>query len=124
VSDVHLFRAKNEAAHSPSAPSIKFDPSFSGADLNALLDAWKTEYLLLILPGGTVELGSRALERFVQVADDSGAGLLYSVLAVLVMSAVALLGSDRYGLIWGPVALAAGPVVYYAIGRKSLPMPS
>jgi hypothetical protein len=40
------------------------------------------------------------------------------------MSAVALLGSDRYGLIWGPVALAVGPLVYYAIGRKSLPMPS
>ncbi len=31
------------------------------------------------------------------------------------MSAVALLGSDRYGLIWGPVALAAGPLVYFAL---------
>jgi amino acid transporter len=39
-------------------------------------------------------------------------GLICAVLAVLVMSAVALLGSDRYGLRWGPVALAAGPVVY------------
>jgi amino acid transporter len=40
-------------------------------------------------------------------------GLIYSVVAVVIMSAVALLGSDRYGLIWGPVALAAGPVVYF-----------
>ena len=42
-------------------------------------------------------------------------GLFYCVIAVLIMSAVALLGSDRYGLIWGPVALAAGPVVYFAL---------
>ena len=43
------------------------------------------------------------------------AGLIYSVAAVLIMSAVALLGSDRYGLLWGPVALAVGPVVYFAL---------
>jgi amino acid transporter len=39
-------------------------------------------------------------------------GLICAVLAVIVMSAVALFGSDRYGLRWGPVALAAGPFVY------------
>jgi amino acid transporter len=42
-------------------------------------------------------------------------GLVGAVLAVIVMSAVALLGSDRYGLRWGPVALAAGPVVYWLV---------
>jgi amino acid transporter len=52
-------------------------------------------------------------------------GLMYSVIAVIVMSAVALLGSDRYGLIWGPVALAAGPVVYYLLrhSRSQSPNP-
>jgi amino acid transporter len=45
------------------------------------------------------------------------AGLMYSVVAVIIMSAVALLGSDRYGLIWGPVALAVGPVVYFGLRR-------
>ena len=44
-------------------------------------------------------------------------GLMYSVIAVVIMSAVALLGSDRYGLIWGPVALAVGPVVYFGLRR-------
>jgi hypothetical protein len=39
------------------------------------------------------------------------------VVAVLIMSAVALLGSDRYGLTWGPVALAVGPVVYWFLRR-------
>jgi len=43
------------------------------------------------------------------------AGLIYSVVAVVIMSALALVGSDPYGLIWGPVALAAGPVVYWAL---------
>jgi len=45
------------------------------------------------------------------------AGLMYSVVAVIIMSAVALLGSDRYGLIWGPVALGVGPVVYFGLRR-------
>ena len=36
---------------------------------------------------------------------------------MIVMSAVALLGSDKYGLRWGPMALAAGPVVYWIIRR-------
>ncbi len=47
-------------------------------------------------------------------------GLVYSVVAVVIMSAVALIGSDPYGLIWGPVALAAGPVVYFALRRRGM----
>jgi len=72
---------EKKANFSDSIEIIELDSSstaFSGAKLNALLAAWKTEYLLLVLPGGTVEFGARALERFVQAADDSGAGLLYS----------------------------------------------
>ena len=48
-------------------------------------------------------------------------GLVSAVIAVIIMSAVALLGSDRYGLRWGPVALAAGPVIYWLLkkSRKS-----
>jgi amino acid transporter len=45
-------------------------------------------------------------------------GLMYAVAAPIVMSAVAMLGSDRYGLIWGPVALAVGPVAYWVIRQK------
>jgi amino acid transporter len=45
-------------------------------------------------------------------------GLIAAVGAVLIMSAVALLGSDRYGLRWGPVALAAGPVLYWVVRRR------
>lgn len=45
-------------------------------------------------------------------------GLMYAVIAVMIMSAVALLGSDRYGLIWGPATLGLGPVVYWLLRRK------
>jgi amino acid transporter len=40
------------------------------------------------------------------------AGLLYVVVAPLIMSAVALLGSDRFSLRWGPVAILLGPALY------------
>jgi amino acid transporter len=45
-------------------------------------------------------------------------GLIYVVAAPLVMSLVALLGSDRYAAIGGAIALVLGPVVYAAIRRR------
>jgi amino acid transporter len=42
-------------------------------------------------------------------------GLLYVVSAPLVMAVVALLGSDKFSLLWGPMALAAGPVAYFIL---------
>lgn len=46
-------------------------------------------------------------------------GLAYVVGAPLVMSGVALLGSDRYGVRWGPVALLLGPIAYLIFRRRS-----
>jgi hypothetical protein len=51
---------------------------FGGRAIADLLDTVTTEYLLLMLPGEQVELGSRAIERFLAVAEDSDAGLVYS----------------------------------------------
>src|SRR5215831_17717827 len=66
----------------PSLPkdvkAVSVDAFFSGASIDSLIEAWRTDYLLLILPGGRVELGARAPERFVQVADDAGAAFVYS----------------------------------------------
>ena len=71
---------------SPSLPpsltedvrAVNVDAFFSCPAINSLIEAWRSDYLLLILPGGRVEFGARAPERFVQVADDSGAALVYS----------------------------------------------
>jgi amino acid transporter len=46
-------------------------------------------------------------------------GLVYVVGAPLVMSGVALLGSDRFALRWGPVALLLGPLAYLIIRPPS-----
>ena len=45
-------------------------------------------------------------------------GLLYAVLAPVLMSGLALLGSDAFGLKWGPVALLLGPLAYLVFRRK------
>jgi amino acid transporter len=45
-------------------------------------------------------------------------GLAYVVGAPLVMSGVALLGSDRYGVRWGPLALLLGPIAYLVFRRR------
>ncbi|MBS1792138.1 MAG: glycosyltransferase family 2 protein [Acidobacteria bacterium] len=58
--------------------TIKIDSAFSGPAIGTLLDRWKTDYLLLVLPGGKIELGARAVDRFVQVAADTRAGWLFS----------------------------------------------
>ncbi len=46
-----------------------------------------------------------------------GAGLLYVVIAPLVMSVVALVGSDPFARKWGPVPVLLGPVVYFVIRK-------
>ncbi len=45
-------------------------------------------------------------------------GLLYVVGAPILMSGVALLGSDRFALHWGPVALLLGPIAYLLIRHR------
>jgi hypothetical protein len=45
-------------------------------------------------------------------------GLAYAVGAPLIMSGVALLGSDKFGLRWGPVVLLLGPVAYLLFRRR------
>jgi amino acid transporter len=46
-------------------------------------------------------------------------GLFYVVAAPVVMALVALLGSDRFALIGGAIAMVLGPLVYAAIKAKS-----
>jgi len=45
------------------------------------------------------------------------AGLLYVVGAPVLMAMVALLGSDKFGMIGGAVAIVLGPVVYFVLRR-------
>jgi amino acid transporter len=49
------------------------------------------------------------------------AGLAYVVIAPLVMSVVALVGSDPFARRWGPVAVLLGPVMYFVFRKGKLP---
>ncbi len=59
------------------AQVLKID-SPRGAGFARVLDAVETDYLLLFVPGEQVRFGQRAIDRFLSVATDSGAGLIYS----------------------------------------------
>ena len=61
----------------PTLGTVQLD-STSGGRIARLIDEAATDYVLLVLPGERVELGHRATERLVAVADDVGAGLVYS----------------------------------------------
>jgi amino acid transporter len=45
-------------------------------------------------------------------------GLAYVVIAPMVMSVVALLGSDRFALKWGPLPVALGVLAYFVLPKQ------
>jgi hypothetical protein len=46
--------------------------------------------------------------------------LLYVVVAPLVMSVIALAGSDPFARKWGPIPVVLGPVVYLGMKRMKI----
>jgi amino acid transporter len=79
----------------------------SATTVLTVLSAWKLRQMrpdmprAFLIPGGLL-------------------GLIYVVAAPVVMSLVALLGSDRYAAIGGAIALALGPAVYATIRRRDI----
>ncbi|MEW6060784.1 MAG: glycosyltransferase family 2 protein [Bacteroidota bacterium] len=57
---------------------LKVDALTSGKTLNTILSSLSTPYLLFINQAQSITLNQAALERFVQIADDTKAGMLYS----------------------------------------------
>jgi amino acid transporter len=70
-----------------------------------VLSAWKLRRTRPEMPRAFVIPGGRV-------------GLAYVVSAPVVMALVALLGSDRFALVGGAVAMVLGPIVYLVIQRK------
>ena len=77
----------------------------SVATVLTVLSAWKLRRTRPDLPRSFVVPAGRA-------------GLFYVVGAPVVMATVALLGSDRFGLIGGAIALVLGPVVYALVRNR------
>ncbi len=78
----------------------------SATTVLTVLSGWKLRQSQPDLPRSFVVPGGRA-------------GLLYVVAAPVVMALVALLGSDKFGLIGGAIAIAAGPAVYWIVRGRS-----
>ena len=62
----------------PRVQEIQSLANLPGEDIHDLLNSEQTDFLLFIFAGSTITLGARAVERFVQVATDTGAALVYS----------------------------------------------
>ncbi len=78
VERILWLRTENSPAAPMGAEEITVDTLFSSDALDQLLAACASPYLMIVLPGGRVTLGANALERFVQVAEATQAGWLYS----------------------------------------------
>jgi amino acid transporter len=78
----------------------------SATTVLTVLSAWKLRRTRPEMPRTFVIPGGRI-------------GLLYVVLAPVVMAILALLGSDRFALIGGATAMVLGPAVYGVIALKS-----
>ncbi|MGA9390718.1 MAG: APC family permease [Candidatus Sulfotelmatobacter sp.] len=77
----------------------------SATTVLTVLSAWKLRRVHPEMPRTFVIPGGRT-------------GLLYVVAAPVVMALVALLGSDRFAVIGGVIAMVLGPVVYFALPRR------
>jgi hypothetical protein len=80
IAELLLFGERTEEVEAVARPKGRWfegDPA-SGAGLARLLAQATGEYLLLFKSGEQLRLGPNALERFLAVAEDSGAGLIYS----------------------------------------------
>jgi len=78
----------------------------SATTVLTVLSAWKLRRTRPEMPRAFVIPGGRI-------------GVFYVVAAPVVMSLVALLGSDRYAVIGGAVAMVLGPVVYRLVAFRS-----
>ena len=96
----------------------------SGKVAGQILDSLTSDYLLVVFPGEQIEIGARAVERMIQAAEDSGAGLVYSDFkdeAAGKVSDHALidyqLGSIRDNFDFGSMALISKRAVDQAIAK-------
>lgn len=76
----HVIIAHNDIVPniSDKCLTIKVDALTSGKTINAVVDKLSSKYLLFINQAQSITLNQAALERFVHIARDTGAGMVYS----------------------------------------------
>ena len=80
VSEVLLLSAADQQYETTNLKTrhLHTDSLASAAGIAKILKETESEYLLLLVPGQQVRLGARAIERFLQTAEDTGAGIIYA----------------------------------------------
>ena len=78
VDKIFVFHGGAYFPSSPKCEGIKADSPNSGAALNSLLKKVKSKYLLMMTESGEIDFGQFALERFLAVAEETNAGIIYS----------------------------------------------
>jgi hypothetical protein len=79
LNDRVIWITPQEAVETPEGvQAVIIDSFYSGAAIQKIIANWKSDYLVLVLPNAKLEFGARTLERFLQVAEETGGGVLYS----------------------------------------------
>jgi len=78
VERVFIVHDKIYAGSHPKCETVKSGSFTSGKTLNHLIEKIKTKYFLMIVPTQRIELGQNALERMIDVAEQTQAGMIYS----------------------------------------------
>ena len=80
VTEIVLFAREAQAVAAPADAKSRgmLGDFLSGRGMNELLASAVGDYLLVVLPGEQVAFGQRAVERFLQVAEATGSGFIYS----------------------------------------------
>ncbi|MDZ7362765.1 MAG: glycosyltransferase [candidate division KSB1 bacterium] len=78
VQKVYVLHNGGYAASHAKCEALRADSLTGGAAINELVDKTKTEFLLFVNQPQEITLGQAALERFTDVAQQTGAGLAYA----------------------------------------------
>ncbi|MEJ2613593.1 MAG: hypothetical protein P8Z35_01420 [Ignavibacteriaceae bacterium] len=78
ITDVFLLIKDETNAEISGSISIKTGDFFSGETLKRISEKLKTKYVLFLTENSSIEFNQFGLERFVNLAESTGAGILYS----------------------------------------------
>jgi hypothetical protein len=106
--------AESLTAEARGKARLAYAHTHAGLPVSRLLDEAATDFVLIVMPGEQVFFGQRALERMLQVAVDSRAGLVYSDFRDEIDGSLVdhplidyTLGSIRDGFDFGPLLLVS-----------------
>ena len=129
VEKIFVFHGGDYFPSSPKCEGIKVGSPNSGVALNSLFKKVKSKYVLLMTESEEIDFGQFALERFLDVAEGTNAGIIYSDYRYIKNGERHehpvndyQMGSIRDNFDFGPVMLFSVPALRTAL-KKYGPIP-